>query len=165
MVTHIAPTGLARRSLGQTDRDHARREARSLLLPQARGGTALVEPTPAPKPPAPVASQPAVASPTAPPSHRTSRRISTRDEATARSTCSFTPTTRCSLWTRTAPIRCLSARIRSRASSAGRVATKRRGLPITDVAETGGWDDIRALLTCYQLADPDTMRRVADFVD
>ena len=51
------------------------------------------------------------------------------------------------------------------ASSAGRVATKRRGLPITDVAETGGWDDIRALLTCYQLADPDTMRRVADFVD
>jgi len=46
-----------------------------------------------------------------------------------------------------------------------RWATKRKGLPLTDVAETGGWDDVRTLLTCYQLADPDTMRRVADFVD
>ena len=46
-----------------------------------------------------------------------------------------------------------------------RWATKRKGLPLSDVAETGGWDDVRTLLTCYQLADPDTMRRVADFVD
>jgi integrase len=46
-----------------------------------------------------------------------------------------------------------------------RWAMKRKGLPLTDVAETGGWDDVRTLLTCYQLADPDTMRRVADFAD
>jgi len=44
-----------------------------------------------------------------------------------------------------------------------RWATRRKKLPLSDVAQAGGWDDVRTLLTCYQLADPETLREVADF--
>ncbi|HXB23587.1 MAG TPA: site-specific integrase [Gemmatimonadaceae bacterium] len=46
-----------------------------------------------------------------------------------------------------------------------RWATLRKKLPLSDVAQAGGWDDVKTLLTCYQLADPDTLRQVADYDD
>jgi integrase len=44
-------------------------------------------------------------------------------------------------------------------------AMMRKGLPLTDLAAAGGWDDVRTLLTCYQLADPETTRAVVDYGD
>ena len=38
--------------------------------------------------------------------------------------------------------------------------TERKHLPVTDVAQAGGWKDTSTLLTCYQQPDHDTMRRV-----
>jgi hypothetical protein len=39
----------------------------------------------------------------------------------------------------------------------------RKKLPLTNVAQAGGWNNVRTLLTCYQLADPETLRHVVDF--
>jgi len=36
-------------------------------------------------------------------------------------------------------------------------ATERKGHPDTDVAETGGWKDLRSLQTAYQQPDEETM--------
>jgi len=43
-----------------------------------------------------------------------------------------------------------------------RWATLRKKLPLSDVAQAGGWDDIKTL-TCYQLANQETLRQVADY--
>lgn len=39
-------------------------------------------------------------------------------------------------------------------------ATKRKGLPLQDVAEAGGWKGTQVLRDLYQQADPETMERV-----
>ena len=39
-------------------------------------------------------------------------------------------------------------------------ATRRKHLPLKDVAAAGGWKDTDSLLKCYQHADPETMFRV-----
>ncbi len=44
-----------------------------------------------------------------------------------------------------------------------RWATKRKHLPLRDVAEAGGWKDLTTLLTCYQQPDEETMRQVVDY--
>jgi len=41
-------------------------------------------------------------------------------------------------------------------------ATARKDLPLKDVAAAGGWKDITTLVTCYQQADDDTLRRVIE---
>jgi len=41
-------------------------------------------------------------------------------------------------------------------------ATERKHHPIKDVAAAGGWKSTQTLLTCYQQADHDTLRRVLD---
>jgi integrase len=44
-------------------------------------------------------------------------------------------------------------------------AMVRKGLPLSDLAAAGGWDCIRTLTDCYQLADPETTRAVVDYGD
>ena len=44
-----------------------------------------------------------------------------------------------------------------------RWATKRKHLPLRDVAEAGGWRDLTTLLTCYQQPDEETLREVVDY--
>jgi integrase len=44
-------------------------------------------------------------------------------------------------------------------------AMARKGLPLADLAAAGGRDDVRTLLMCYQLADPETVRAVVDHGD
>ena len=41
-------------------------------------------------------------------------------------------------------------------------ATERKFYPLKDVAEAGGWKDVGTLLTCYQMADEETIRAVLD---
>jgi len=41
-------------------------------------------------------------------------------------------------------------------------ATERKFFPLKDVAEAGGWKDVGTLLTCYQMADEETIRAVID---
>lgn len=41
-------------------------------------------------------------------------------------------------------------------------ASERKQFPLKDVAAVGGWKAVQTLLTCYQHADADTMRRVMD---
>jgi integrase len=41
-------------------------------------------------------------------------------------------------------------------------ATERKFYPLKDVAEAGGWKDVGTLLTCYQMADEETIRAVID---
>jgi len=41
-------------------------------------------------------------------------------------------------------------------------ATERKHLPLSDVAEAGGWKDRGTLLQCYQQPDPDTLLRVME---
>jgi integrase len=43
-----------------------------------------------------------------------------------------------------------------------RWASIRKDTPLKDVAANGGWDDIRTLVICYQIADEETMQAVAD---
>ena len=45
-----------------------------------------------------------------------------------------------------------------------RWATTGKHFPLKDVAQAGGWDDVRTLLVCYQQPDADTMCRVVDFI-
>src|ERR1700722_7844970 len=44
-----------------------------------------------------------------------------------------------------------------------RWATTRKHFPLKDVAQAGGWDDVRTLLVCYQQPAADTTRRGVDF--
>ncbi len=39
-------------------------------------------------------------------------------------------------------------------------ATERKGYPVKDVAEAGGWTTEEVLMTSYQLADAETIRNV-----
>jgi integrase len=39
-------------------------------------------------------------------------------------------------------------------------ATRRKHLPLADVAQAGGWKSVATLVRCYQQPDPDTMLRV-----
>ena len=43
-------------------------------------------------------------------------------------------------------------------------ATKRKHLPLKDVAAAGGWTDTATLQACYEHADPETTRAVATYV-
>ena len=37
-------------------------------------------------------------------------------------------------------------------------ATELKTIPLPDLCALGGWKDAKTILTCYQAADPDTMR-------
>ena len=42
---------------------------------------------------------------------------------------------------------------------------ERKDLPLKDVMEAGGWSDVQTVMTCYQQADDDTLRRVINNPD